>query len=216
MEKHKCETCGKEFERYLSPRSKHAYCSKECYAKSIKPKNAILVKCEVCGKEFLRAPSVIKGHILCSKECFVEFQRKTIHVKCDYCGKELTRSPSLLHEHNFCNPQCIGKWNSKNRLREKAANYRTGTTTRNGYILELKNDERYSGTHISQHRLVMEKHLGRNLSKDEVVHHIDKNKSNNNIENLMLLTKSDHARIHSKERWDNFHGLKNPKKEGHQ
>ena len=34
---------------------------------------------------------------------------------------------------------------------------------------------------IHQHRLVMEKHIGRYLTKDEVVHHIDENPKNNDI-----------------------------------
>jgi hypothetical protein len=41
-------------------------------------------------------------------------------------------------------------------------------------------------THIQEHRLVMEKHLGRNLLPTEVVHHRDDNKKNNAIENLQL------------------------------
>lgn len=37
-----------------------------------------------------------------------------------------------------------------------------------------------------EHKLVVEKHVGRKLKKSEVIHHIDGNKLNNRIENLYL------------------------------
>jgi hypothetical protein len=46
------------------------------------------------------------------------------------------------------------------------------------------------------HRDVMEKHLGRRLRRDEEVHHIDFDKHNNDVLNLIVLTKSEHARLH--------------------
>lgn len=50
---------------------------------------------------------------------------------------------------------------------------------------------------VYEHQLVMEKHIGRYIQKGEVVHHIDGNKSNNDISNLLLLTNSDHAKLHA-------------------
>lgn len=51
--------------------------------------------------------------------------------------------------------------------------------------------------YVYEHRLVIEKHLGRYLSTNEVVHHIDGNKSNNSLENLRLMTNEDHSRFHN-------------------
>ncbi len=46
------------------------------------------------------------------------------------------------------------------------------------------------------HRLVMEEHLGRELKKEEVVHHIDGNHYNDIPEKRMILTPKEHAQIH--------------------
>lgn len=48
----------------------------------------------------------------------------------------------------------------------------------------------------SVHVVVMEDRIGRRLLDDEVVHHIDGNRSNNDISNLALVTKVGHARLH--------------------
>jgi len=67
---------------------------------------------------------------------------------------------------------------------------------RDGYVIA-----HVDGARILQHRLVMEKYIGRALRSDEVVHHKDGNHSNNNISNLELLTFSTHARQHMLERY---------------
>ena len=50
-----------------------------------------------------------------------------------------------------------------------------------------------------QHSVIMEEVLGRKLSSKECVHHIDHNRSNNNAENLQLMTRSEHAKLHALE-----------------
>jgi hypothetical protein len=47
------------------------------------------------------------------------------------------------------------------------------------------------------HRVLMENKIGRLLDSGEVVHHRDENKSNDSIDNLELLTNSDHSRHHA-------------------
>lgn len=65
------------------------------------------------------------------------------------------------------------------------ARYRgTGTKT---YVKEM-------GRH--QHRVVMERKLGRRLRKGEVVHHVDHNKKNNHPDNLQVMTNSEHSLLH--------------------
>jgi len=52
------------------------------------------------------------------------------------------------------------------------------------------------GSTIDEHRYVMQQHLGRTLTSDEVVHHIDGNGRNNKLSNLELTTRSKHSKDH--------------------
>ncbi|MCK9356968.1 MAG: HNH endonuclease [Dehalococcoidia bacterium] len=57
------------------------------------------------------------------------------------------------------------------------------------------------GKYTLEHRIVAEMVLGRSLTDDEVVHHSDRNKHNNDPANLRVMTRSDHARLHARQRW---------------
>ena len=49
---------------------------------------------------------------------------------------------------------------------------------------------------MDEHRLIMEGLLGRKLQRNEVVHHINGNTKDNRVENLQVMTLSEHSRLH--------------------
>lgn len=64
-----------------------------------------------------------------------------------------------------------------------------------GYAEYTRGEHKGRGVHV----VAMESRLGRKLMPDEIVHHIDGDKHNNDINNLALMTKSAHARLHRRE-----------------
>ena len=65
----------------------------------------------------------------------------------------------------------------------------TGCINTNGY---RRTGRRYD------HRRVMDAALGRRLLQTEIVHHRDGNKLNNAIDNLEVMSPSEHARLHTR------------------
>lgn len=72
----------------------------------------------------------------------------------------------------------------------------------NGYILAYcpKHPNAHKDGYVLMHTVVMEQHLGRYLTKDEVAHHINHNRQDNRIENLLLMNRKEHMAMHMKER----------------
>lgn len=115
---------------------------------------------------------------------------------CENCGKMFRTFPCFENSKNrirrFCSKKCEGEFKSYHNTPEQWKGGWISPTNGYKYI-------RYHGRPIEEHRLVMMKHLGRELKKEEQVHHINGNKLDNRIENLILLTNSEHQKIHGEE-----------------
>jgi hypothetical protein len=89
----------------------------------------------------------------------------------------------------------------RGRRLDRNPNYTGGRfIDRQGYVVVL-NPQRtnHRDRYTYEHRLVMEEYLGRRLADGEQVHHRNGQRSDNRIENLQLITASEHTRLHQDE-----------------
>lgn len=103
------------------------------------------------------------------------------HKGCIDCGIIITdistRCKSCSNKHR------AGTYSHVSLKGENSPYWKGGTTLRRGYVMRV---DLSTGKYFLDHRLVMENFLGRKLTSNEVVHHINGNTQDNRIENLGL------------------------------
>lgn len=116
---------------------------------------------------------------------------RKVTLKCSHCGREFVRFLSGVHgDRNYCSRACLSDAQSgTNSPKWK------GQGVDRGYIWRIHPN----GKRIYEHRLVMEQKLGRALKRSEHVHHVNGDRKDNRLENLMLVTAAEHAVITAKE-----------------
>lgn len=116
-----------------------------------------------------------------------------IEAICPVCNRVYKRRPHDIKRTN----EKYGEWKCwicSRKERAKKQKNELGKITfhksRNRYLISTEDGR------IDEHRYVMEQYLGRELERGEVVHHMDGNPLNNNIENLELMSNGSHSKLH--------------------
>ena len=100
---------------------------------------------------------------------------------CYKCGTPVVRRYPPSHKAPkklFCSKHIHGKDNP---------NLGGGWIASGGYVAIM-----VDGKRMLQHRAIIERHIGRKLNDSEIVHHINGIKTDNRIENLVVMQKRDH------------------------
>lgn len=125
--------------------------------------------------------------------------------KCTDCRKEANRVRAkkrfLEKGRTMYDKNCVACKNPYRAWRKqsvlcptcyKQSRMPAGELASNNYV--YKRYAKYDYAH--EHRRIVETYLGRILTTNEVIHHVDGNTKNNDPSNLIVLTRSAHGKLH--------------------
>lgn len=156
---------------------------------------SVVVKCFTCGKEFKTTPDRSRrtDRQTCSRICCDKMKGmrriEENQKPCVFCGKMFFAKHKTK---KYCGLECRKGFDKANR---KKVYDDCSVTTDNRYLRLCSG--KYKNERL--HRHIAKKYFGDEAVKGMVVHHIDGNRLNNEIENLQLMTNKEHVSLHSKQ-----------------
>lgn len=140
--------------------------------------------CDKCNITFQRNPSSYfrsKKHLCTS----CRFPGK-VKIVCLNCKKQFDVF-NVFRSRKFCSNKCYWFYNKGEQSIRFKGRYKRPT---NGYIYVWSPNHPNTTVrkYMLEHRLVMEKKIGRLLTKKEIVHHLNGIREDNRPENLALLS----------------------------
>jgi Zn-finger nucleic acid-binding protein len=175
--------------------------------------------CRQCAAPFSIPPCRDWREHYCSSTCRKAYdaaRAAELDRVCPVCGCAFKNRRNI--EIRTCSPQCAGILAVGRQQNETWKNNRLKSWTANGNAQKAKKgplNPRFTGRkmsegyvwvwtektgYIQEHRLVMQRHLGRPLTDDEIVHHHNRDRTDNRLENLQVMTREEHSAEHLEER----------------
>lgn len=115
---------------------------------------------------------------------------------CKWCEKEIMVQPYLIKTKQYCSKQCQANF-QKTIPKEQHPSWKGNR----GWVSKGYRYIIINGKNILEHRHIMQQVLGRKLSRHEHVHHINKIKTDNRPENLLVVTDREHKQFHKLTSW---------------